>query len=336
MSVEHEGIVGFGEMAPSEVTGDTAESTEDYCATWSAALEPLAPSELQRMEAILGPVERTGSGVRCAIDMACYDWLGKRANLPVWRLLGLDPSRIVATSVTIGINPIEVIMDRVPEILTRTRARVLKVKLGQPAGIDADREMFTAVQEAARSVDIAEPAWRVDANCGWTLADAKVMVPWLADRGVTYVEQPLAEDDHEALLSLFRSSELPIFGDESIHDAADVASLADRLHGVNLKLMKCGGITGALRIINTARAHGLSVMIGCMGESSLAIGAGAQLAALCDHIDLDSHLNLLNDPFDGPSYIDGRVLPTERPGLGAVRVLPSDEHPALADGAVQS
>jgi L-Ala-D/L-Glu epimerase len=323
VSVEHEGVVGIGEMAPSEVTEDSAASAESSVAEWVSVLEPLHPTDTQRIESLLGPVGRTGSAIRAALDMACFDWLGKRADLPVWRILGLDPTRIVPTSLTIGINPTEVIRERVPEILTRTKARVLKVKLGQPAGIEADQAMFTVVQESARSVDVAEPAWRVDANCGWTLADAKTMIPWLADRGVTYVEQPLAEGDDDSLLSLFRSSELPIYADESIHSASDVANLADRLHGVNLKLMKCGGITGALRIINTARAHGLSVMIGCMGESSLAISAGAQIGSLCDHIDLDSHLNLLNDPFVGATYTDGRVLPNDLAGLG-VRWAPAE------------
>ena len=307
-------------MAPSEVTQDSAESAEAALAEWSPLLEPLAPTDLQKIEMLLGPVGRTGSAVRAALDMACYDWLGRKAGLPVWRILGLDPTIVVPTSLTIGINPIEVINERVPEILSRTRARVLKVKLGQSAGIEADQTMFDAVQLAAKSVDVPEPAWRVDANCGWSLDDAKTMVPWLADRGVTYVEQPLGEHETDAMLSLFRSSELPIYGDECIHSAGDVASLADRLHGVNLKLMKCGGISGALRIINTAKAHGLSVMIGCMGESSLAISAGAQLGSLCDHIDLDSHLNLLNDPFDATTYIDGRVQPNDRPGLGAIRL----------------
>lgn len=319
LSVEYDGIVGIGEMAPSEVTGDSAESAEAAVSGWTGPFESFAPTDFQKIEATLGPVPRNGSAVRAALDMACYDWLGKRADLPVWRLLGLDPSESVPTSLTVGINPLEIVRERVPEILIRTGAKVLKIKLGQPAGIGADQDMFVAVQEAARTVETPEPAWRVDANCGWSLSDAKVMIPWLADRGVTYVEQPLAEGDEESMLSLFRSSELPIFADESIHSAADVASLADRLHGVNLKLMKCGGISGALRIIHTARAHGLSVMIGCMGESSLAISAGSQIGSLCDHIDLDSHLNLMDDPFDGPFYIDGRVVPNDRPGLGVQR-----------------
>ncbi len=145
------------------------------------------------------------------------------------------------------------------------------------------------------------------------------MIAWLADRGVTYVEQPLAEADHDNLLRLYRSSELPLYADESIHTSNDVAALADRVHGVNLKLMKCGGITGAMEIIHTAKAHGLGVMIGCMGESTLAISAGAAIGGFADHLDLDSHLNLIDDPFTGAHYEDGRVFPNNCPGLGVQR-----------------
>ncbi len=130
------------------------------------------------------------------------------------------------------------------------------------------------------------------------------------------VEQPLPQGHEHELPALHRGSSLPIVADESVRTSADVAALADRVDGVNLKLMKCGGLDEALRIIHTARAHGLSVMIGCMGESSLAIGAGAQLAPFVDHLDLDSHLNLLDDPFDGPTFTDGVVRPSDRPGLG--------------------
>jgi L-Ala-D/L-Glu epimerase len=319
VTVDHEGVRGRGEMAPSDVTGDTAESAERALASWSAQLAEVAPYEHQRMAALLGPVPQVGSAVRAALDMACHDWMGKATGRPVWQLVGSDPSRCVPTSLTIGINPPDVVETRTAEVLQRTGARVLKVKLGQPAGDEADRVMFTAAQrgaEVAAAITGVEPAWRVDANCGWTLEAAQRMIPWLADRGVTYVEQPLAVEDQDNLLRLSRSSELPLYADESIHSAADVASLADRIHGVNLKLMKCGGITGAREIIHTARAHGLSVMIGCMGESSLAISAGAAIGGLADHLDLDSHLNLLDDPFDGAHFVDGRVFPNNRPGLG--------------------
>jgi L-Ala-D/L-Glu epimerase len=322
VSVTDDGVTGIGEMAPSEVTEDSAESAEAYIAalTASGALEAEAPSALQRIEALLGPVGHTGSAVRAAIDLACHDWVGKVAGLPTWRVLGVDRTRCVATSLTIGINPPDVVEDKTGEILRRTRARVLKVKLGQPAGWEADQVMFDAAQRAAHAAAAEtgiEVQWRVDANGGWDVDSALRMIPWLRDRGVTYVEQPLAQGQEEDLAALRRLPDaLPVFADESIRDARDVARFAGLVDGVNLKLMKCGGIAPALRIIHTARAHGLSVMIGCMGESSLAISGAAQIGGLCDHLDLDSHLNLLNDPFDGATYVDGVVAPNDRPGLG--------------------
>ena len=123
----------------------------------------------------------------------------------------------------------------------------------------------------------------------------------------------------DALEAVHSFSTLPIFVDESISTARDIVLLADRVDGVNLKLMKTGGITEAVRLIHTARAHGLKVMIGCMGESSLSIAAGAHLAPLFDAIDLDSHLNLINDPFTGIELVNGRVLPGHGPGLGVNR-----------------
>jgi L-Ala-D/L-Glu epimerase len=328
VTVEHEGITGTGEMAPSEVTGDSADSTEAQIGEWRSVLAHVAPFEFQRVGASLGPVPRICSAARAALDMACYDWLGKATNRPVWQLLGTDPSKCVPTSLTVGINPPDLVAERTEEVLVRTGARVLKVKLGQPAGYEADQDMFDAAQRgAARAASVTGviPAWRVDANCGWTYESASLMIPWLADRDVTYVEQPLAEDDHDNLLRLFRSSELPIYADESVHSSNDVAALADRVHGVNLKLMKCGGISGALAIIHTARAHGLSVMIGCMGETTLAISAGAAIGGLCDHLDLDSHLNLIDDPFNGAHFVDGRVFPNDRPGLGVTRKMEGSE-----------
>ena len=315
--VDHDGVAGIGEMAPSSVTGDTTESAEAAVAEWQPDLDGVSPLERQRVADIVG-TEAIGSAVRAALDMALYDWLGRRVGLPVWRLLGADPSRIVPTSLTIGINPPAVVRELVPEILHRTHARVLKVKLGQPGGLDADEEMFVAAREAASGAGI-DVRWRVDANGGWDLAGSRRMMPWLADREVELIEQPLAEGHEDELAALFDRSPLPIFADESVRTSKDVAPLADRVSGVNLKLMKCGGIDEALRIVHTARAHGLSVMIGCMGESSLAISAAAQIASFVDCLDLDSHLNLLDDPFEGATFDEGIVRPNARAGLGVER-----------------
>ena len=206
--------------------------------------------------------------------------------------------------------------------LKEMRTRIASVKATRK--ITKAMQMVAAAklrraQEAATAAGFA-PQWRVDANGGWDVASAQMMIEWLADRGVIEVEQPLAQGMEDGLSFVYRTTTIPIFADESVRVASDVADLADRVHGVNLKLMKCGGLREGLRIIHTARAHGLKVMIGCMGESSLAISAGAQLAPLADAVDLDSHLNLLDDPFVGASYVDGRIVPNDRPGLGVSEV----------------
>ena len=143
------------------------------------------------------------------------------------------------------------------------------------------------------------------------------MIAWLADQGVDYVEQPLAEGEEAGLPEVFANRKLPIFVDESCRFASDIPAWATYVDGVNLKLMKCGGITEALRIVATARAHGLLTMIGCMSESSIAIAAGAAMSGLFDYIDLDSHTNLKPDPANGAELIDGIVWPQDRPGHGA-------------------
>jgi muconate cycloisomerase len=232
--------------------------------------------------------------------------------MPLYKLFGL-PKTTVPTSVTIGINPPEVTRERVPDILRRTGAKCLKIKLGSPEGRDHDKEHFLAAAEAAAPF---HAKLRVDANGGWTPDEARAMGVWLAERGVEYIEQPLAEGQEADLPYVMKDRPLPIFVDESIRFSQSVPQVADRCDGINLKLMKCGGPTEALRIVAAARAHGLQTMIGCMSETSIAIAAGAAIGACFDHIDLDSHLNLNPDPADGAPIIDGVVAPTDRPGHG--------------------
>lgn len=301
-------LTGWGEMAPGQSEGaDTAERGEallrDFCAggldgsihdVWDAAMAAgVAPCAL------------------AALDMALWDLKAKQAGMPLYRLLGLS-RRAVVSSLTVGINPPEVVRERVPMLLA-VGARALKIKLGTPDGIEADKAMFTAVLEAAEG---SGAVLRVDANGGWSLEDARHMMQWLAERGVEYVEQPLVRGAEDQLTDLFKDRALSIFVDESCRISSDITGFADRVDGVNLKLMKCGGITEALRIVATARAHGLKTMIGCMGESSVSIAAGASLGALFDYIDLDSHLNLDPDPATGAPFAGGITLPADIPGHG--------------------
>ncbi len=306
---------GLGEFAPSIGDGpsaaDARDAIERFLASGPAAARALAAGPHAAWAAM-----RAGGldpGPMAALDVALWDLLAKRAGLPLHRLLGL-PKGTVPTSLTIGLNPPEVTRERVPEILARTGAKFLKIKLGSPAGRDHDEAHFAAAAEAARPFGVR---LRVDANGGWTVDQALAMDRWLAARGVDFIEQPLPRGSEADLPRVFAARTLPIYADESCRVSSDVPALAPAVDGVNLKLMKCGGVTEALRIVATARALGLRTMIGCMAETSVAISAGAALGALFDEIDLDSHLNLAPDPAEGATLVDGVVTPTDAPGHGA-------------------
>lgn len=301
---------GWGEMAPGSTEGaDTVEAGTAMLRAFVA--EGLDENSIHRTWA-----NAHAAGVApcalAALDMALWDLRAKQANMPLYRLLGLS-RRAVASSVTIGINPPDVVRQRVPFLLDQG-AKALKIKLGTPDGIEADKAMYQAVLDATEArPDIV---LRVDANGGWSLRDAKHMMAWLADRRCEYVEQPLVRGAEDQLPELFADRPLPIYVDESCRLSTDIPACAHCVDGVNLKLMKAGGITEALRIVATARAFGLGTMIGCMGESSISIAAGASLGELFDYIDLDSHLNLDPDPADGAPFVDGTTLPADRPGHG--------------------
>jgi L-Ala-D/L-Glu epimerase len=193
-----------------------------------------------------------------------------------------------------------------------TTVKAVKVKLGSPAGIEADQAMLMAV----KTVMPPDAKLSIDANGGWSLNDAIALSHWLAEQGVTYMEQPLAAGQEADLPTLFRQSPLPIFVDESCFTSQDIPQLSDRVHGINIKLMKSGGLSEALRMVHTAQAHGLQIMFGCYSDSGLANTAAAHLGAFADHLDLDSHLNLLDDPFQGAMMQDGCLIPNDQPGLG--------------------
>ena len=312
-------ITGWGELSPGKTEGAaTAQSAQS------------AQSAQEHLESFLGKLQddlsihevtqnaREHQIPLCALaglDIALWDWLGKKANLPLYRLLGVGLPT-VPTSVTIGINPPDVVKERIPEILRGNRFRALKIKLGSPEGIEADQAMFCQVVESAKPYDVQ---LRVDANGGWSVDDAIRMMKWIVNQAplTEYVEQPLQEGQESELPRLFKSRRLPIFLDESCCLSSDIPKWSEVVDGVNLKLMKCGGITEGLRIIATARAFGLKTMIGCMGESSMSISAGAAISGLVDYIDLDSHLNLDPDPCSGATLVDGITTPTQNPGHGA-------------------
>lgn len=313
--VEQDGIEGWGEASPFSL-GNYRQSTQmlqESLNQVAPLLSNLSALERQQIELVLHKA-RVPSSAQAALDIALHDWLGKKVGLPLWRLWGLNRNAIVPTSVTIGISLPEAARARVRDWLQFTDVRVFKVKLGSPNGIKADQEMLIAVREEAPTQELY-----VDANGGWSLEDAVVMCNWLADFGVKYVEQPLAQGEEDKLAQLKKRSPLPIFVDESCLTSRDIPQFANCIDGINIKLMKAGGLSEAMRMVHTARSHNLQVMFGCYSDSSLSNTAAAHLSPLADYLDLDSHLNLKDDPFTGATIQNGRVLPNEQPGLGVSR-----------------
>lgn len=301
---------GIGEGAPpTGLPPDFAEQAPEILAPLLHGLPERSISETTDLGLHLG-VEAVALA---ALDTALWDLRAKQAGLPLYRLLGL-PLPTAPTSVTIGIEPAEVVRERVPQILQLTQARALKVKLGSPAGRDHDKAIWETARLAAAPF---RATLRADANGGWTPDEAIAMIAWLKERDCQYVEQPLEKGRESDLPAVFARRTLPIFLDESVRVAADVPALADRCDGVNLKLMKSGGVTEGLRLLATARAHGLQTMVGCMCETAIGIAAAAAISGLCDHIDLDTHLNHDPDPAEGVDMVEGVVIPRDTPGHGA-------------------
>jgi len=309
ISLESDGITGLGESSPQEFYGENAMTVRTAIQSVGRMLEG-DPEEVRmrlndpraRLRRTLGP----HASVRAALDMALWDIRGQREGQPVWQLIGADASRAPATSFTIGIDTPEVIDTKVDEAVAY---RILKVKVGMPGDLEI---LDRVIARSGKRV-------RVDANEGWDLETAMEKTLELYRRHVELCEQPLPHAAQEELRELRRLCPIPVILDESIVDADDVEARHDQGHGINIKLMKCGGITPALAMIERARAHGLQVMIGCMLETSLGVTAAAHLSPLCDYADLDGNLLLRNDPFEGVRVLSGMLVLPEGPGLGVRR-----------------
>ena len=305
VEIGHGGEIGHGEATPIERYEESPESALAYLEEHADLGDD--PWAIEEIESRLPPEQ---FAARSAIDTALHDLQGKLAGLPVWRLLGLRRAG-PPTSWTIWLGDPDDMARRTEAVGDRFKR--LKLKLGGGDGLDVDRV------RAVRGV--TELPLMVDVNEWWSLDEALEALPQLAELGVEYCEQPLPAGDPGGA-TLKERSPLPIYVDEDCHVSSDVPACAERAHGINIKLAKSGGIREAIRIAHVARALDLGVMLGCMNESGLAIAAGAQVASLCDHVDLDGNLLLRHDPWPGVELVDGVQLPSESPGLGVREAVP--------------
>jgi L-alanine-DL-glutamate epimerase-like enolase superfamily enzyme len=302
VQIQYNNHVGYGEAAPDEYYGENQETVLACITTFAGNLgdDPFLIADIMSN---LDHLIRLNPAAKAAVDMALYDLVGKMLHVPLYKLLGLNPQHTPHTSFTLGIDTPE---NMAKKALLARDYPILKVKVGTKH----DLENLQAIRE------VSPATIRVDANTAWTPKEAIRMINALAPYNIEFVEQPVAPRDLDGLRLVRENVPIPIIADESCVTIDDIPRLAGCVDGVNFKLMKSNGITNVLKMIHVARAHNLRVMIGCMIESSLAITAAAHLTPLVDYADLDGHLLIDNDPYEGVKVVNGKLVLPDKPGLG--------------------
>jgi L-alanine-DL-glutamate epimerase-like enolase superfamily enzyme len=301
--LEYDGVKGYGEASMPPYLGESHASVTGFLSKLNLGQF----SDPFLMEDILAYVDGVAPGnyaAKASVDIALHDLTGKLMGKPWFRIWGLDPSKTPVTSFTIGIDTPEVVRQKVAEAAPY---KVLKVKLGS----GDDKTMVTTIRS------VSDKPVCADVNQGWTdRAYALEMAHWLKEQGVIFLEQPLPKERIDDIAWLTERSPLPVIADEALQTYTDLFRMKGVYSGINIKLMKCGGMNAAYKMAQTARAMGMKVMIGCMTETSCAITAAAQLSPLATWADLDGNLLISNDCFAGVKIVDGRIILIDKPGLG--------------------
>jgi L-alanine-DL-glutamate epimerase-like enolase superfamily enzyme len=303
LEFEHDGIIGYGEASPSKRYGETPETVVSFFQRLDLSRFE-TPFLLDEILIYVDSVELGNTSAKCAVDIALHDWIGKKLGVPLYQLWGLNPKKTAQCSFTIAIDSKEVVEQKVREA---EEFPILKIKLG----LDNDEEMINTIRK------ITDKVLYVDANEGWKDRNlALERIKWLKDQNVEFVEQPMPADQFDDIKWLRDKSDLPLIADESVIRLSEIPKLAQAFDGINIKLMKCTGIREAMRMINTAQALNMKIMMGCMIETAVATSAGAHLSPLLDYADLDGNVLISNDPFDGVRNIGGTLTLNNRSGLG--------------------
>lgn len=282
VELEQDGQRGYGEATANQYYGFTIEAMLTAIRAIRPALEQVEWNEPAELWSQLQPLLSDNPFALCAIDQAAHDLWGKLRGQPVYKLWGLTLDRLPPSNYTIGIDTPERMVAKLEEM---PGWPVYKIKLGT----NHDLEIVRHLREHTAAT------FRVDANCGWSAEQTLEYAPQLKELGVEFIEQPLPADRWDDMRRIVRQSPLPIIADESCIVEADVARCAGAFHGINIKLVKCGGLTPARRMIARARELGLKVMVGCMTESTVGISAIAQLLPLLDYVDMDGAVLLAKD-----------------------------------------
>ena len=301
--LEYDGLIGYGEASMPPYLGESQKTATEFL----SKVDLSSFSDPFELEDILQYIDSLAVGnyaAKASVDIALHDLVGKIVQQPWHRLWGLNRDKTPNTSFTIGIDTPDVVKEKVREA---DIYKILKVKLGR----DNDKEMIKTIRSVTN-----QPIC-VDVNQGWKDKQMALdMIQWLATQGVVFVEQPMSKLAVDDIAWLTQNSPLPIIGDEAVQTVQDVAAANKVYSGINIKLMKCGGMRNAWKMANMAKILGMKVMIGCMTETSCAISAAAQLSPLADWADLDGNLLISNDIYDGVQVVDGKVTLSDLPGIG--------------------
>ena len=304
LTLESEGVTGYGEAAPNVRYEETPESTLSFMKAIKPIVETSDLSGFHDLENRVRGVQTGQTAAKAAFDICLLDWFTKTLQVPLYKYLGLDKTNTPITTYSIGIDSPERIRAKVREA---EHFPILKIKVG----LENDKEVIATVRS------VTDKPLRVDANEGWqNREDAVKNITWLEKQGVEFVEQPMPASRLEDIAWVRERVNLPLIADESVKCAGDIPRIAHAFDGINIKLMKAGGLQEALRMIAVARSLGLKIMLGCMIESSVAISAAAALSPLVDFADLDGNLLIVNDPFTGVRVTDGRLILNDSPGIG--------------------
>lgn len=301
---ERNGLTGVGEAGHLTAAGQTADQTLRGLERLIPFYEQANPFEFAGLPEQARQIAGVTPPARAAIELALMDWVGQKLALPLHRLFGLNPRREVATSFSIGLDKPDVMQQKVKEA---GAFHILKVKLGR----ENDEEIIKSLRA------VTDKPIRVDANEGWRDKETAIKkIEWLERQNIEFVEQPLPRQMIEETRWVKERTRLPIVADEAVEIARDIPSVAGAYSGINIKIMKAGGVLEALRMFQMAQALNLDTMLGCMIETSVAITAAVQLQSLARWVDLDGNLLLKHDPFVGASLKDGRWQVPDHPGLG--------------------
>lgn len=301
--LEYEGIIGYGEASMPPYLGESQESVINFLNKIDLSGFN-SPFQTEELLAYVDQISAKNTAAKASVDIALHDLIGKILGQPFYKIWGLNPALIPATSYTIGIDTEEVIRKKVMEA---DQFKILKVKLG----LETDKMIIDTIRQCTDRPLCA------DVNQGWkTKEQALEMSHWLAERGVVFLEQPMPKEQIDDNAWLTAHSPIPTIADEACQRLSDVPALQGVYSGINIKLMKCTGMREAKRMAELAQSLKMKVMIGCMTETSCAISAAAQLAPLVDWADLDGALLIGNDIYDGMKVIDGQCILPDRPGIG--------------------